>query len=67
MGKGIVPKRTTLPFIIVGQELGLIGRDIDAYRTVFFASFAGETKVKRRFHVDILPAITDDFALHHLP
>src|SRR5437773_9452234 len=54
-------------FVIVRKKLSFIGGHVHRNRTLTFASFAGETEIKRFLHRFTLPAIRDHFALQHLP
>ena len=59
--------RAQAAFVVMRQELSLVGGYIDAHGTVTFATFAGQTEVERFLHVLIAPAVVDDIALGHLP
>ncbi len=54
------------------KEFGFVGGDVDAYRAVTLAAFAGEAEVEGLFHFFAAPAIANDcvfsrWSLRHLP
>ena len=51
----------------MGEELGLVGGDVDGDGALGLAGFAGEAEVERFFDLLILPLVGEDFALHQLP
>src|SRR5580692_1555475 len=62
---GAAPAQTA--FIVMRQEFGLVGRNIDANGAVTLASLAGQAEVERPLHFLAAPAVVDDFALRHFP
>src|SRR5215467_2017115 len=60
-------ERARVGFIIVREEFGFVGGDVDARRTVALAALAGEAEIERVLDLFTLPAIFDDFTLCHLP
>ena len=58
--------RSQAPFVVVREELGLIGRHVDVHRTVALAAFAGEAQVECVLDVRVLPALIERVAVQHL-
>src|ERR1700731_2326386 len=65
--EGIGAARAEAAFIVMREEFGFVGRDIDADRTVALASLAGEAEVERVFDFFAAPAVANNFTLSHLP
>ena len=53
-------------FVVVGQELGLVGRDVDLDRAVAGAPLARQAQVERLLDRLVAPAVGDRIALQHL-
>src|SRR5215467_6368233 len=67
VAEGVGTHRPPPPFVVVGEELRLVGCDVDANRAIALTTFAGEAQVKRILDMLILPPFGDDFTLRHLP
>ena len=52
--------------VVVGEELGLVGRDVDLNRAVAGAPLAGKTQVERLLDGVVAPPVGDRIALEHL-
>src|ERR1700751_2554638 len=59
--------RAKSAFVIVREELRLVGGEIDGDGAIAFAPFAGETEVEGFFHLFTAPTVANDFTLGHLP
>src|SRR5581483_3232755 len=57
--KRVCAAGTPTSFVVVGEELGLIGGDIDTDRAIALTALAGDAQVERILDVLILPAATD--------
>ena len=65
--EGVVGERAVAAFVVVGEELGLVGGHVDGDGALGFTGFAGEAEVEGFFDVLVLPLVGEDFALHELP
>src|SRR5215475_188003 len=63
----VVADRPKPTLVIVRQELGLVGRQIDRHRALGLAALARQAQVERLFDFLAAPAIPDNLALGHLP
>ena len=52
--------------VVMGKELGFVGRHVDVHRALLLAALAGETEIQRLFHVLVSPPTIDGVALQHL-
>src|ERR687891_2068419 len=67
MSKRIGAPRSEPPGVVVREELGLVGGDVDTHRAVALAAFARKAEVEGRLHVRIAPAaLPDRLAVQHL-
>ena len=55
--KAIGVARAEAAFVIVGEELGLVGGHVDVDGAIAFAAFAGEAEVEGVLDVLALPAV----------
>src|SRR4051794_17164130 len=53
--------------VVMRQELGPVGGDIDVGRALRFARLTRQTQVKRPLHLLVAPSVSNRFALEHLP
>src|SRR5579884_250857 len=58
--------RTQPAFVVVREELRLVGRHVDADRTLVLAALAGEAEVERLLDLFRAPAAVEGLAAHHL-
>ena len=66
-GEGVVGEGAGLAFVVVGEELGLVGGHVDGDGALGFAGFAGEAEVEGLFDLLVLPLVGKDLVLHELP
>src|SRR4030095_13299456 len=59
-------RRTPPSLVVMGQELGFVGGDVDADGTLGPASLAREAEIERLLDVLVLPAIGERIASQHL-
>ena len=50
----------------MAEKLRLVRRHVHVDRAIALAALAGEAQVERVLHFLALPAVVDDFAVHHL-
>ena len=72
VAEGIGAARADAAFIIMREELGLVGGDVHVDGAIALASLAGEAEIERLLDFFAAPAIADDpifsgWALRHLP
>ncbi len=65
--EGVVGERAVGAFVVVGEELGLVGGHVDGDGALGLAGFAGEAEVEGFADLLVLPLLGEDFALHELP
>src|SRR4051794_11620499 len=59
-------QRPRVLFVVVRQELGAIGRDVDVGRALRLARLARQAQVERSLDVLVGPAAANRLALEHL-
>ena len=62
--EGVVGEGAGVVFVVVGEELGLVGGHVDGDGALGLAGFAGEAEVEGLFDLFIFPLAGKDFALH---
>ncbi len=65
--EGVVGEWAVSAFVVVGEELGLVGGHVDGDGALGLAGFAGEAEVEGFADLLVLPLLGEDFALHQLP
>ncbi len=65
--EGVVEEGAAGAFVVVGEELGLVGGHVDGDGALGFAGFAGEAEVEGFADLLVGPLVGEDFVLHELP
>ncbi len=65
--EGVVGERARVVFVVVGEELGLVGGHVDRDGALGLAGFAGEAEVEGFTNLLVVPVVGEDLALHELP
>ena len=56
-----------LVFVVMGEELSLVGGHVDGDGALGLAGFAGEAEVEGFADLLVCPLVGEDFVLHELP
>ncbi len=60
VAEGVGAAGADAAFIIMREEFGFVGGDVDADGAIAFASFAGQAEVEGFFHFFAAPAVAND-------
>ena len=65
--EGVVGERAGFAFVVMSEELGLVGGHVDGDGALALAGFAGEAEIEGFLDLFVLPLIGEDLTLHQLP
>ncbi len=67
VAEGVVAQRARAALIVVREEFGFVGGDIDSDWAIALAAFARESQIERMFHRVFAPVALEHIAAHQLP